>query len=72
MTTTNFVEWSFDGGFTVRQHGASHASGLDALQIEIVRSVRSQERRRNRLIQSLAQGLVHLLAQQARLVQQRR
>ena len=63
---------SFDGGFTVRQHGASHASGLDALQIEIVRSVRSQERRRNRLIQSLAQGLVHLLAQQARLVQQRR
>ena len=63
---------SFDGGFTVREHGASHASGLDALQIEIVGSVRSQEGRRNQLIQSLAQGLVRLLAQQARLVQQRR
>jgi N-formylglutamate amidohydrolase len=62
---------SFDGGFTVREHGASQASGLDALQIEIVRSVRGQEQRRNQLIQSLGHGLVRLLAQQARLVQQR-
>jgi len=62
---------SFDGGFTVQQHGASHASGLDALQVEIVRSVRTQAQRRSRLIQTLAQGLVRLLDQQRRLVRSR-
>jgi hypothetical protein len=59
---------NFDGGFTVRRHGASRPSGLDALQIEIVRRVRRETRRRNQLIQALAQGLVRLLARQKRLV----
>jgi N-formylglutamate amidohydrolase len=60
---------SFDGGFTVRRHGAARAAGLDALQVEIVRSVRRDERRRQQLIQALAEGLVSLLRRQQRLVQ---
>jgi N-formylglutamate amidohydrolase len=60
---------SFDGGFTVRRHGAARATGLDALQVEIVRSVRRDERRRQQLIQALAEGLVSLLRRQQRLVQ---
>jgi N-formylglutamate amidohydrolase len=63
---------SFDGGFTVRRHGATRAAGLDALQVEIVRSVRSDERRRKQLIQALAAGLVSVLRRQARLVEARR
>ena len=53
------------GGF------ASHASGLDALHVETVRSVRTQAQRRSRVIQTLAQGLVRLLDQQRRLVRSR-
>jgi N-formylglutamate amidohydrolase len=59
---------SFDGGFTVREHGAASESGLDALQIEIVRSVRGDAQRRSQLIQTLTRGLVRLLDQQRRLV----
>jgi N-formylglutamate amidohydrolase len=60
---------SFDGGFTVRRHGAARAAGLDALQVEIVRKVRDDEERRVRLIEALAAGLVSVLRRQARLVQ---
>jgi N-formylglutamate amidohydrolase len=60
---------SFDGGFTVRYHGAAHPSGLDALQIEVVRRVRVNATRRRRLIQALAEGLLKVLARQKKLVE---
>jgi N-formylglutamate amidohydrolase len=59
---------SFDGGFTVRSHGAAHPSGLDALQIEVVRSVRVDAPRRRQLIEALAEGLLKVLARQEKLV----
>jgi N-formylglutamate amidohydrolase len=59
---------NFDGGFTVRRYGAVNASGLDALQIEIVRSVREDAQQRKALVQALAEGLIRLLAQQRRLI----
>ena len=60
---------SFDGGFTVQRHGASRASGIDALQIEVVRQVRLDAARRDALIQMLAHGLIRLLARQRILVE---
>ena len=60
---------SFDGGFTVQRHGASRASGIDALQIEVVRKVRLNAARRDALIQMLAHGLIRLLARQKILVE---
>ena len=60
---------SFDGGFTVQRHGASRASGIDALQIEVVRNVRLDAARRDALIQLLAHGLIRLLARQKILVE---
>jgi N-formylglutamate amidohydrolase len=60
---------SFDGGFTIKRHGAERAAGLDALQVEIVRSVRMDEERREQLIEALAAGLVSVLRRQARLVE---
>jgi N-formylglutamate amidohydrolase len=60
---------SFDGGFTVRSHGAERASGLDALQVEIVFNVRDNDDLRKQLIEALAAGLVSVLRRQARLVE---
>ena len=60
---------SFDGGFTVQRHGASRTSGIDALQIEVVRKVRLNAARRDALIQMLAHGLIRLLARQKILVE---
>lgn len=60
---------NFDGGFTIQRHGAGHASGLDALQIEVVRSVRQDAGRRAALTRALADGVIRLLARQKRLVQ---
>jgi len=60
---------NFDGGFTVRRHGAANPAGLDALQIEIVRSVRQDAGQRTALVQALAEGLIRLLARQKKLVE---
>lgn len=61
---------NFDGGFTVRRHGAAHTAGLDALQVEIVRRVRLDADRRDELISALADGLLRLLVRQKKLVEQ--
>jgi N-formylglutamate amidohydrolase len=68
-TSTAPEHANFDGGFTIRRYGASHPTGLDAVQVEIVRSVRLDPSRRTTLIGALARGLISVLVRQQKLVQ---
>jgi N-formylglutamate amidohydrolase len=45
---------SLSGGFTVRQYGSSHADGLDAMQLEIIDTLRKSEGARYVLVEQLA------------------
>jgi hypothetical protein len=60
---------NFDGGPTIRRYRGAQPTGLDALQIEIIRSVRLDCTPPNSICSSLGPGLVSLLARQQRRVQ---
>jgi len=68
-TSTAPEHVNFDGGFTIRRYGASRTTGLDAVQVEIVRRVRLDPSRRTKVIGALARGLISLLERQKLLVQ---
>jgi N-formylglutamate amidohydrolase len=53
---------SLSGGFTVRQYGSSHADGLDAMQLEIIDTLRKDEGPRNALVEQLAFAFGNLVA----------
>jgi hypothetical protein len=52
-----------DGGHTVRPYGSSHEVGLDA--IEIVSTLRNNEKKRSDLIETLAYAIGNLVARYA-------
>jgi len=50
----------FAGGFTVQTYGSSHDDGIDALQVEIVESIRIEDTARAAFVEQLAQALAVL------------
>lgn len=53
------------GGHTVRTYGSSHADGLDAIQVELTRPLRSDPKRRAELVDRLAHAIVSAAARYA-------
>ncbi|MDM0001182.1 N-formylglutamate amidohydrolase [Variovorax sp. J22P240] len=55
----------FNGGFTIRTYGSSHPDGLDAMQLEITRPLRTDPLERGRLIEVLAFAFGNLVSRYA-------
>lgn len=56
---------SLDGGYTIKTYGSNHADGLDAIQIEIVKALRTNIQERTRLVETLAYAMINLIQQYA-------
>ena len=56
---------ALSGGFTVRSYGSSHADGLDAMQLELTRPLRSDPALRTPLIEVLAYAIGNLASRYA-------
>ncbi|MFH0343572.1 MAG: N-formylglutamate amidohydrolase [Chromatiales bacterium] len=54
-----------EGGHTVRTYGSSHEDGLDAIQIEIVSTLRNDAQKRADLIETLAYAIDNLVTRYA-------
>ena len=49
------------GGYTIETYGSSHANGIDAIQVEIVRELRRNAKKRAILIDNLARAICSLV-----------
>jgi N-formylglutamate amidohydrolase len=56
---------ALSGGFTVREYGSAHADGIDAIQVELTRPLRSDPLQREPLIEVLAFAFGNLVQRYA-------
>ncbi|MEK7867304.1 MAG: hypothetical protein AAB434_11525 [Planctomycetota bacterium] len=47
----------FNGGYTVRTYGSDHEDGIDAIQLEFGPKLRTDEKRREKLVRDLAEAI---------------